>query len=151
GGWDYENIVRDQPLASGDLSVSAGTPGRISEHVDWGRYRLEVFDDASGAAVSVRFSSGWWASPGSAATPDKLQVVADKALYNDGDTAKISIKPPFAGPVLLAIATDRIIETRTVDATPDGTVVEIPVKGEWGAGAYVLATAFRPSPPDSTH
>jgi len=151
GGWDYENIVRDQPLASGELSVSAGTPGRISEHVDWGRYRLEVFDDASGAAVSVRFSSGWWASPGSAATPDKLQVVADKALYNDGDTAKVSIKPPFAGPVLLAIATDRIIETRTVDATPDGTVVEIPVKGDWGAGAYVLATAFRPSPPDSTH
>ncbi len=151
GAWDYESIVRDQPLESGDLALTAGQAGRIAEHVEGGDFRLEVSDAASGAAASVRFSSGWWAAPGSAATPDKLQVVADKELYKAGDTAKVSIKPPFAGPVLLAIATDRIVETHTVDANPGGTVVELPIKAEWGAGAYVLATAFRPSPPDSTH
>src|SRR5262249_57586513 len=108
-------------------------------------------DPATGAAASYRFSSGWWSAPGTASTPDKLQVVADKEIYKAGDTAKISIKPPFAGPVLIAVATDRIIETRTIDATPDGTIVEIPVSGDWGAGAYVLATAYRPSPAEATH
>jgi hypothetical protein len=151
GSWDYQVIVRDLPRESGELSVTADKPGRIAHAVQWGRYRLEVFDSATGAAASYRFSSGWWATPGSASTPDKLQVVADKELYKAGDTAKISIKPPFAGPVLIAIATDRIIETRTVDATPDGTIVDIPVNADWGAGAYVLATAYRPSPAEATH
>ena len=151
GSWDYQVVVRDQPRASGELSTTADTPGHIAQNVEEGRYRIEVFDPATGAAASYRFWSGWSATPGTASTPDKLQVVADKELYKAGDTAKISIKPPFAGPVLIAVATDRIIETRTVDATPDGTIVEIPVKADWGAGAYVLATAYRPSPVEATH
>lgn len=151
GSWDYEVIVSDQPRESGELSTATGTPGRIVHHVDWGQYRLEVFDPATGAAASVRFSSGWWAAPGTASTPDKLQVDADKETYKAGDAAKVSIKPPFDGPVLLAIATDRILETRTIDVTTGGTVVDLPVKAEWGAGAYVLATAYRPSPGEATH
>src|SRR5262249_3428843 len=151
GNWDYHVVVRDLPLKSGDLSTAADAPGRIAYPVNWGRFRVEVFDPATGAAASYRFSSGWWSAPGTASTPDKLQVVADKEIYKAGDTAKISIKPPFAGPVLIAVATDRIIETRTIDATPDGTIVEIPVSGDWGAGAYVLATAYRPSPAEATH
>ena len=151
GSWDYEVIVRDQPRESGEVSTTAETPGRIAHHVDWGQYRLEVFDPATGAAASVRFSSGWWAAPGTASTPDKLQVIADKEIYKAGDTAKVSIKPPFDGPIMLAIATDRILETRTVDATTDGTVIDLPVDAGWGAGAYVLATAYRPSPAEATH
>jgi hypothetical protein len=151
GSWDYEVIVRDQPRESGEVSATAEMPGRIAHHVDWGQYRLEVFDPATGAAASVRFSSGWWAAPGTASTPDKLQVVADKEIYKAGDTAKVSIKPPFDGPIMLSIATDRLLETRTVDATTDGTVIDLPVDAEWGAGAYVLATAYRPSPAEATH
>jgi uncharacterized protein YfaS (alpha-2-macroglobulin family) len=151
GSWDYEVIVRDQPRESGELSTAVGAPSRIAHHVDWGQYRLEVFDPDSGAAASVRFSSGWWAAPGTASTPDKLQVVADKETYETGDTAKVSIKPPFDGPIMLAIATDRILKTRTVDATTDGIVMDVPVDAAWGAGAYVLATAYRPSPAEATH
>ncbi len=151
GSWDYEVIVRDQPRESGELSTTADTPGRIAHPVDWGQYRVEVFDSTTGAAASVRFSSGWWSAPGTASTPDKLQVVADKETYKAGDVAKISIKPPFDGPILLAIATDRILETRTVDATTAGTAIDLPVSADWGAGAYVLATAYRPSPAEAAH
>src|ERR1019366_2161545 len=54
------------------------------------------------------------------------------------------IKPPFAGEVLITIATDRVLDAWSVDATPDGRSVDIPVDAAWGPGAYVLATAFRP-------
>ncbi len=146
GNWDYEVIVRDLPRESGEVSTTPGAPGRIAHNVDWGRYRLEVFDPVTGGAASVRFSSGWWAAPGTASTPDKLQVTTDRELYKAGDTAKVSIKPPFAGPVLVAIATDRIVETRAVEATAEGAIIDVPVNAAWGAGAYVLATAYRPSP-----
>lgn len=144
GSWDYQIVVRDEPLTAGDLSIGVDQPGRIAQSVGWGRYRVEVSDPASGAASSVRFGSGWSAAPGIGDTPDRLQVVADRSLYQPGETAKVLLKPPFAGQVLLAVATDRLLATKIVDATPDGTTVEIPVDAAWGAGAYVLATAFRP-------
>ena len=145
GNWDYRIVTRDKPAAaSGKLDIKADAPGHVSFKTDWGYYRLEVYDQASGAASSSRFYAGWGAAPGTGDTPDKLQVVADKASYGAGDTAKLLIKPPFAGEVLIAIATDHLINSWTVDATPDGRVVEVPTDKTWGAGAYVLATAFRP-------
>ncbi|MGH6931287.1 MAG: MG2 domain-containing protein [Dongiaceae bacterium] len=151
GYWDYEIAIRDQPLSSGELALAAGVPGHIGAVVEWGRFRVEIFDPASGAAASYRFSSGWWTSPGSALTPDKLQITTDRELYNAGDTATAFIKAPFAGPMLVAIATDRVLETRMIDADPNGTEITIPVEAKWGAGAYLLATAYRPSGAGDAH
>ena len=144
GYWDYQAVVRDIPGSSGEISIAADTPAKIGIPVDYGQYRLELYDPQSGAAASYRFTAGWWARAGSGDTPDTLQVTADKPIYAPGDRAQLFVRPPFAGQVLLAIATDRIIETRVVDATPDGVEVKFDVDEKWGAGAYVLATAFRP-------
>ena len=57
-----------------------------------------------------------------------------RSMYKAGDTAKLLIKPPFAGQVLIAIATDHVIKSWTVDASPEGTAVEVPVDAAWGAG-----------------
>src|SRR5262249_29918540 len=150
GNWDYKIVTRDKPVqGSGTLDLAADKPGRLSFKVDWGYFRLEVYDPASGAASSSRFYAGWGAAPGTGDTPDKLPVVADKPLYKAGDSAKVLIKPPFAGEVLVTIATDHVIDSWTVDATPDGRSIEIPVDAAWGPGAYVLASAFRPGRSDA--
>ncbi len=145
GNWDYRVVTRDKSAAAtGLLQIAADKPGHLSFKVDYGYYRLEIFDSTTGAASSNRFYAGWGAAPGTGDTPDKLQLVADKPLYTAGDRAKVLIKPPFAGEVLITIATDHVIDAWTVDATPDGRSIEIPVDGAWGPGAYVLASAFRP-------
>src|SRR6185436_10028992 len=41
-------------------------------------------------------------------------------------------------------STDRVLDTRVVSIPAEGKVIEIEVDPEWGAGAYVLASAFRP-------
>ncbi len=143
--WDYKVVTRDKPaVATGKLDLKPDQSGKLSFKVDWGYYRLEVYDPASGAASSSRFYAGWGAAPGTGDTPDRLQVVADKSLYQAGDIAKLLLKPPFAGQVLVAVATDRILKSWIVDAAPEGKAIEVPVDPAWGAGAYVLATAFRP-------
>lgn len=144
GAWDYEIVVRDEPLYGGQVSATATQPGRVGRTFNWGRYRLEVYDPVSGAAVSTRFSGGWAATPGIGDTPDRLQVVADKPLYRAGERARVLIKPPFPGQILLSVATDRVLETRTVEATAEGAEIEVTVDASWGAGAYLLASAFRP-------
>ena len=65
------------------------------------------------------------------------------ASYRPGETAKLHIKPPFDGEVLLAVANERLIETYNVYVPASGATVEIPFRETWGVGAYVLATAFR--------
>jgi uncharacterized protein YfaS (alpha-2-macroglobulin family) len=141
--WDYDYVVRDAESSTGTLSVTADQPGKLSMPVDWGRYRLEIFDPSSGSASSVRFYAGWWSAPGTGGTPDKMQVVADKELYNVGEKAEIRLSAPFAGEAQVTIATDHILDSFAVSIPKDGKTIKIPVDKKWGAGAYVLVNAYR--------
>ena len=144
GVWDYEVQVIDEPLFSGRVDVAAAQPAALGRRIDWGRFRLEVSDPETGAASSVRFRAGWHVTPSLADRPDTLQVVADKKGYVPGDTVRVHVNAPFDGEVLLAVANERIIETRSLFVSAEGSTVEFPFTSEWGVGAYVLATAFRP-------
>ena len=147
-GLIYDVVVRDKGIANGSVDATAGTRARLSVNTDWGHYRLEVFDAATGTASSVRFFAGWWAKPGTASTPDRMQVVADKDLYQAGDQAEIRLAAPFAGQALVTIATDRVLESRLVDVPANGSSIRVKVDAAWGAGAYVLVNAFRPGKAD---
>ena len=145
GRWDYRYVIRDEPQASADFSVRADQAMELSAPVTWGRYRLDVFDPASGAATSLRVTAGWWSAPtASADTPDRMQVVLDSETYRAGDTAQVRLTAPFAGEVLLTVANDRVLYTENITIPVDGATVELDVEEDWGSGAYVMATAFRP-------
>ncbi len=64
-----------------------------------------------------------------------------------GARARVQIRPPYAGEAQIVVATDRVIETRTVRVGPDGTTIDLPVTAEWGSGAYVLVTVMTPRDP----
>ncbi|MBL9034910.1 MAG: alpha-2-macroglobulin family protein [Rhodospirillaceae bacterium] len=144
GAWDYQVSIRDGDARAGTTQAGGTEPVTISETVQWGNFRLEVYDPESGVASSVRFHAGWSAKPGSGQSPDRLQVVADQESYQAGATAQIMLRAPFAGEALVAIATDRVLSTRVVSVPAEGRTVEIEIDPEWGAGAYVLASMFRP-------
>jgi uncharacterized protein YfaS (alpha-2-macroglobulin family) len=149
--WDYDVVVRDKGISEGKLDASAAAPAKLSLNTDWGHYRLEVYDASTGVASSVRFYAGWWSQPGTTSTPDRMQVVSDKDLYQAGDDANVHLAAPFAGQAMVTVATDRVLETRLVDVPKDGTNIEVKVDPAWGAGAYVLVSAFRPGNSDEQH
>jgi uncharacterized protein YfaS (alpha-2-macroglobulin family) len=143
--WNYRIIERDEVVTKGKLDVAAAAPAKLTVKTpDWGRYRLEIRDKKTGAAASYRYYAGWFVSAGDSGAPDKLSVKLDKDEYAPGDTAKVHIQPPFAGIVHLTIASDRILESRNVEVSAVGKTIDIEVKRDWGAGVYVLATAYRP-------
>jgi uncharacterized protein YfaS (alpha-2-macroglobulin family) len=144
GSWDYQVTIRDGEAKAGTSAAGSTDPVKISETIGWGNYRLEVYDPKSGVASSMRFHAGWSAKPGTGDSPDRLQVVANKDGYAAGETAEVMLRAPFAGEALVAIATDRVLSTRLVSVPAEGHVIKIDVDPEWGAGAYVLATMFRP-------
>lgn len=143
GSWDYEFSTYDVPVTDGALAIAADGATTLSFPVDWGRYRLDVFDPATGAASSVRFTAGWWVSPNQSETPDQLDIAFDQPSYRIGETARIAVDAPYAGEMLLVIANEGVIESRNVTMPEGGTVIELGVGEDWGVGAYALATLYR--------
>lgn len=139
--WRYEPITTTKLVADGTTDIAAdGTP--LSVPVTWGSHRLEV--EQGGAITSVDFDAGWFVTASSTETPDALEIGLDKPSYQVGDTAKLKISPRFAGQVIVTSGTDALISTQVAEVPATGAEIEIPVTADFGAGAYVTATLFRP-------
>lgn len=150
GNWKYKSVTRDRLITSGTIKIGASAPLRMGQAMAWGTYRLTLSDAKSGAASSFRYYSGWAASS-AGDRPDRIPVAADKPTYRDGETAHVRIKPTANGKALVVVASDKVFVSKTVDAPAGGTTVDIPVSADWGAGAYVLVTDYRPLNDASGH
>ncbi|HYC06062.1 MAG TPA: alpha-2-macroglobulin [Azospirillaceae bacterium] len=145
GRWDYKTTVRDRRLTGGGLDLSAAQPKLLEEQVKAGRYRLEVFDPASGVATSVRFSAGWWVAATVGDTPDRVEVAAKEQAYKPGETASVFVRPPYPATVLVTVADRAVRRTIIQEIGKEGAFLDIPVEAGWTGGAYVVATAFAPA------
>ncbi len=145
--WNYKRIVRNsQPLTSGAIDLPAAAPYTLRQPgLDWGSYRLEIYDPADTVASSIRFQVGWVAGGALAGAPDQLQLSLDHNSYQAGQSARIHLKAPFAGSALVMVVSDKLWLTRSVDLPAGGTTIDLPVTPAWSPGVYVLASAFRPA------
>ena len=144
GRWSFHRTDTEKPLASDDMEATPDRPSVIVRKFDWGEYRL-VVEGPEGAAASYSFHSGWMETAGSADTPDKVDVTVEHDRYKPGETARLRIVPPYAGKVRLMLARDKVFDIRELDVPREGTTVEVPVGTDWGAGAYALASLYRPA------
>jgi uncharacterized protein YfaS (alpha-2-macroglobulin family) len=143
GTWKYKSITRDRLITSGTMSLGTGAPAKLGQNLPWGNYRLTITDPKSGAATSYRFYSGWAASA-DGDRPDRIPVAADKPSYRAGETAKVNIKPTTSGKALVVVAGDKVFSSQLVDVPANGATVNVTVSADWGAGAYVLVTDYKP-------
>lgn len=144
GGWNYEPVISTKKVAGGKLDALSDVIAKISAPVEWGRYRLQVSAGDDGPTSSVTFNAGWYVDIKSTETPDGLEMALDKESYAADDTAKIKISPRFAGKALVTVGAESLLWSTSVDVGKDGAEVDIPVGKDWGAGAYVNVTLFRP-------
>jgi alpha-2-macroglobulin len=152
GEWRWRSNYRDRPVFSGTLETKGGTPAVIRRAIEGeGQFRLVVRDDLTGVETSVRFTAGWsWGSgQDDVETPDTVQISTPKDPVRRGQSARLSIRPPYAGEAQIVVATDRVIETRTVSLRAGDNVVELRPTDDWGAGAYVMVTVMTPRSPDA--
>ncbi len=145
GQWRWEPFTTTARVDDGTVDLAAGKPVRVSSGaVSWGRYRLELTSADGTVSASSDFSAGWYVSDAGTDTPDVLQVALDKPGYAVGDTAKLRLEPRFAGIALITVMDDRVIAMKSVAVPAEGTSVDLPVTADWGPGAYVTATLYRP-------
>lgn len=145
GGWDYDFTRRFENLETKVIDAGA-TSARIDYPVEWGEYRLDVFDPASGLTTRYPFHAGWsWddQNRGLDARPDKVKLALDKTGYKAGDTLQVTLTPPHPGKGLLMVEADRMLYVQEIDAKP-GSRFSIPVTPDWERhDVYVTALVFR--------
>lgn len=148
GRWRWRRTGRDIPVDGATFDVAANAPVRITKDgLRSGSYRLIVTDPRSGAESSQRFGVGWGGPADDDATPDMVTVVAPEDPVRPGARARVQIRPPYAGEAQIVVATDRVLEMRTVRVGTDGATIDLPVTNEWGSGAYVMVTVMTPRDP----
>ncbi len=149
--WKYEPVYTAEQVGNGN--VDAGMDGaKISSAVQWGRYRLEVEStETDGPTSSVEFDAGWFVQATSTETPDGLEIALDKDSYKVGDTAKLKVTSRYAGELMVAAGTETLVAVQNASIGDTGGEVDIPVTADWGAGAYVTATLFRPGDAQDSH
>lgn len=146
GGWKSDANQRLQLIEEKDVDVAAGKSTHVEFPVEWGSYRLEVYDPATKLTTVFPFFAGYsWDDEnlGKEARPDKVKLALDKARYHAGDTMKVTVTPPHDGPGVLLVESDHLLYTKNIDAKA-GATFEIPVTKDWERhDVYVVALVFR--------
>ncbi|HBS63685.1 MAG TPA: hypothetical protein DEB32_13405, partial [Stenotrophomonas sp.] len=143
--WDYDFTRRFENKET--RTLDAGTAATTVDFpVEWGEYRLDVFDPATGLTSRYPFRAGWsWNDDnrGLDARPDKVKLALDKTAYKAGDTVRVTVTPPHAGKGVLMVESDKMLYVQDIDAKP-GSTFDIPVTAEWERhDIYITALVFR--------
>ncbi|HTJ65340.1 MAG TPA: alpha-2-macroglobulin [Alphaproteobacteria bacterium] len=145
GRWEWKRVTRERPVLEGSIALTGDRPGVIeTPPLEWGRYRIDAMDPETHVVSSVMVHAGWLVSSEENPAPEKVSLALDGGPVKAGGTAHIKIKPPFAGEVLLTVASSRVFQTKTVSVPAEGKTVDIEASADWGPGAYVIANLYRP-------
>jgi uncharacterized protein YfaS (alpha-2-macroglobulin family) len=144
-GWSFDYTQRFENVETRKVDVG-NEAARVEFPVEWGGYRLEVFDPATGLTTRYPFTAGWsWSDEnrGLDARPDKVKLSLDKTGYRAGDTLKVTVTPPHAGKGVLMVESDHMLYVKNIEVKP-GSTFEIPVTADWERhDVYVSALVFR--------
>ena len=146
GRWQWKSATHDRPVTFGSLSVPATEGGAKLDlpALEWGTYRVEV-SEAGGAFTSLVLHSGYTPDPDQADSPEKVAVSLVGPAPRAGGTARLHIKPPFGGQVLVTVENNRVLAAQTSAISADGADVDVVATSDWGVGAYVMASVYRPA------
>ena len=96
-----EKLIEELDLNSASSPISAPF-----EAPDVGQF-MAVFESSEGAKTATTF---WVGGSGESAwsmeRPDRLALTMEKSAYQPGDMAKIMVRAPFAGKLLISVERD---------------------------------------------
>ena len=153
-GWYREQTDKHYTAFSRNLDITGDRPTRVDAPVEWGTYRLEVRDPATGHMTSLRFTAGRWYATQAAESgrPDKIGLTLDQSHYVGGDTATVTLTPPYAGEGFIVVESDRPLWWQRITVPAGGTRVDIPIDPSWQQhNLYISAAVFRPVQQSDPH
>jgi len=111
---------------------------------DYGRYRILARELSSGATASLEFyASGWGYAPWAMDHPDRIQLDLDKDSYLPGEKARVQVRAPFPGKLLLTVEREKILSSQVVNLPENTGTIDLPVLESFKPNVYVSAHLIR--------
>jgi uncharacterized protein YfaS (alpha-2-macroglobulin family) len=109
-----------------------------------GTWRLVVRDLVGGAVTKVRFDVPRVGQPIAATgSPHRVGLSLDRASYRPGEVARVAVKAPFAGELLLSVETDHVAWAQTFSLSKTQVTLDVPLPKIMPGGAFVTASIVR--------
>lgn len=148
-GWRSSYSEKSIQQQQQRISLDGQQAHELEFPVQWGSYRLEVEDPATGLISSERFWAGYrWqdSSEDGGVRPDQVRLKLDKPAYRNGELARVSIEAPHAGSgYLLVESADGPLWWQAIEVPEQGLDVSIPLDANWRRhDLYVTALVVRP-------
>ncbi|WP_243358011.1 alpha-2-macroglobulin family protein [Fundidesulfovibrio terrae] len=143
-GFKYET-KRDSRLVERREIADPGSRGQVSfTPPKYGSYRLVVKEPSTGAAAQLSFwAEGQGYNPWAMENPAKLEFASAKQDYLPGETARLQVRAPFAGKLLLTVESLGVMDTMIVDMPANTGEVSVPIKPGYSPNVYVTGVLVR--------
>ncbi|GAB6037383.1 alpha-2-macroglobulin [Fundidesulfovibrio butyratiphilus] len=143
-GYRYET-KRDSRLVERRELASPGARGQVSlTPPKFGAYRLRLSDPDSGACAQLSFyARGEGFNPWAVENPAKLEFVAPKADYRPGETARLQVRAPFSGKLLVTVESDTVKDVFVRDMAGNTAEVDVPIRQGYSPNVYVTGVLVR--------
>ncbi|MEE2903148.1 MAG: MG2 domain-containing protein, partial [Myxococcota bacterium] len=108
------------------------------------RYRISIRDKKTGAesAQEIRVS-GYGNDQVEMSNPDVLSMTLDKPDYRPGDSAKVMIRAPFTGTLILTVERDTVLWTKTIPLDGNLATLSVPVTNNMLPNAFLSGQLIR--------
>lgn len=148
-GWRSRYNEKSYAVQQQQVNLDGMQPLQLEFPVQWGSYRFEVENPATGLVSSERFWAGYrWqdSSEDGGVRPDQVRLQLDRPAYRDGDTASVRIEAPHAGSgYVLVESADGPLWWQNIEVPMEGLDVRIPVDKNWQRhDLYITALVVRP-------
>ena len=147
GRYIYTWNERIVPESSRSLESSGGQAVLEFTPRQRGTYLVRVSTE-DGSVVASRRLNAWssgesWDEDGNGRM-DAVELGFDKKAYRPGDVARLTLKAPYAGTLLLGLERERQLSTRVLTLDQPAAVLEIPVTEDMDPNISVTAWVIRP-------
>lgn len=113
-----------------------------------GRYEIRLRDPEAETYVKRYFYAyGWGSTTNTSFEVDRdgeIKMETDKKSYQPGETAKVLLKTPFQGKVLVTVERDDVLYHEYVMTDKKSAQIEIPIKDNYLPNVFVSATLIKP-------
>lgn len=143
-GWHSGYSESEETVHAGAIALN--NRAKLMVPVKWGRYRLEIRDPETELTVRYRFYAGWNAqdSDNIGNRPDRVRLQLEGAPAKPGSDIRLKIVPPHDGEALVLVEADKVLWSKRVAVSTEGTTVTIPVDKNWNrSDMYVSTVVFR--------
>ncbi len=113
-----------------------------------GHYEVRI--SVPGAYTYVNrfvYAYGWGSTSYSSFQVDnegQIDIQLDKEKYEVGDKAKVILKAPFSGKILVTVENNKVLRHFYVETDKRAASFELDLSGKYVPNVYVTATLFRP-------